>query len=391
MPSVRITGRRRVALPFVILAAAVALILPGSARGQAIADAVLVGQVLLGDTILTSGTVVLHQIGPDTQGEIDSVAVAPDGSFVMRLPRVPDPQTQEMYFAAVRHDGVMYFGNAITAPVDLDSLYVIHAYDTLIAPAEGVPVVLESRSIFMEQSDVAWVVTDVFQLHNEMSRTVVPREGGRVWSYPLPAGAREVSAEGEMSQGVIGYEGGDIVFRAPLPPGERLFVIRYTVDSLTTTFPTPGGMEMLDVLVREPAPMIEIEGLGQDEPIQLEAGSTYRRFAGQNVSLAQVRIQMAEEVAPPPVEWIAVLLALVLAGGALVALRGGSRAAAGRATATAAPQGRAGGGASGRERLLTEIARLDEAYESEPSPSEPRTKEYRRRRAELMERLRSQG
>jgi hypothetical protein len=369
----------RVLLPVVLC-----LLLPAPVESQEVAEAILTGQVRLADTTLTSGTVVLHELSTANQGEIDSVAVAPDGSFVFRLPRIPDPAREDMFFASIRHDGVMYFGNAITVPVELDSLYLITAYDTLLAPLEGVPVALEARSVFFEPSGSEWAITDVFQLRNERDRTVVPREGGHVWSYPLPVGARDVAADNEMSADVVGYEGGQILLRAALPPGERLFVIRYFVDSLEVTLPTPGETEMLDVLIREPAPSLEVEGLTQDQSIQLEAGTTYRRYAAENLLVPQVRLMMVEEAQPPPVEWIAVLLALLLAGGGLVAFRSGARTT----TATAAASS---SGADGRQALLVELARLDEQYESEKSPGSARSSEYRRRRAELMEQLRLKG
>lgn len=350
-------------------------------EAQVVADPILAGQVFVADSALSTGTVVLHRIDAASQGEVDSVDVAPDGSFVLRLPRVPDPATEEMYFASIRHDGVLYFGNAITRPVDLDSLYVIRAYDTLLAPAEGVSVALEVRSLFFEQSGSQWAITDVFQLRNDGDRTIVPRAGGRVWSYPLPTGAREVAAEREMSDDVVSYERGDIVFRAALPPGGRLFVIRYFLDSLAVTVPTPGETEVLEVLVREPAPAIQVEGLEQGQGVQMDDRTSYRLFAGQAVTLPQVRITMAEESSPPPVEWIAVLIAIVLAGGGLIALRSGSGRVSGPAAAASA-------GVVDRQAVLLELARLDEDYESQGSPTAARTKAYERRRAELMARLR---
>ncbi|MDH3207658.1 MAG: hypothetical protein OEO79_13735 [Gemmatimonadota bacterium] len=375
------TLARRVGLWFLWPIAALVLWAEG-AGAQVLADPILAGRVMLADSTLTSGTVVLHQLSQVTQGEIDSVAVAPDGSFVLRLPRIPDPALGEMYFASIRHDGVMYFGDAITVPIDLDSLYLIQAFDTLIAPLEGVPVALEARSLFFEPSGSEWAVTDVFQLRNDRDRTVVPRQDGRVWSYPLPAGARDLTADNEMSADVVAYVDGSVVFRAALPPGERLFVVRYFVDSLALTIPTPGGAEMLDVLIREPAPAIAVEGLVQEQGIQLEAGTTYRRFAGENVTVPQLRLTMVEEAEPPPVEWIAVVLTLVLAGGGLMALRGGAR------SGTAAREAK---GAGGRQSLLVELARLDEQYEGEPAPTAARTRQYKTHRAELIERLRSLG
>ncbi len=351
---------------------------PSPGGAQAIAEPVLVGRVLLGDTALSTGTVVLHHVDSVEQGEIDSVAVAPDGSFMIRLPAMPSGTPDEMYFASVQHDGVMYFGNFITRPVELDSLYLIQAYDTVMAPTTGVPVALEARMVFFESAGAQWAVTDLFELRNDDGFTYVPQPGGWVWSYPLPEGAREVAAMEDISSETIVHQGSDIVFRAALPPGGRSLVLRYFVDSLGVVIPTPGEVEMLDVLVREPAPSVAVEGLAQAQSILLDNGSTYRRFSGQQVALSEVRIGLAEETPPPPVEWIAVVLSLVLLGGGLLALRGSGRAVRARASAPADDRG----------AILLQIAQLDEEFEKDSSPSEARRQEYKRRRADLMDRLR---
>jgi hypothetical protein len=344
---------------------------------QVVAESVLAGRVVVGEGPLSTGTVVLHQINDVTQGEVDSTRVAPDGSFLFHLPGVPNPTRGEIYFASVRHQGVMYFGTAITEAVQLDSLYRIQVYDTLLAPAEGMPVALASRNVFFEPDGELWRITDVFQLRNDLDRTVVARPGGRVWSYPLPATATEVvTGEGEMSADVIVYENGGVVARAALPPGERLFVVRYTLATPEVEIPTPGTTEMFDVLVREPAPPLDIAGLRAAESIELESGGTYRRYAGEDVSAPSLRVTFGEERAPPPVEWVAVVLAVVLAAGGLAAFR---RASPRPATARSEP----------RQSIVLELARLDEDFEGRPSPTAASRQEYQRRRAELMRRLKS--
>jgi hypothetical protein len=185
-----------------------------------------------------------------------------------------------------------------------------------------------------------------------------------------------------MSADVVGFVDGSLMFRSALQPGGRQLVLRYFVDSLAVTVPTPGGMSILEVLVREPAPSIEIDGLAQAQGIQLEAGTTFRRFSGDSITLPEVSLRLVEESPPPPVEWIAVVLALVLAAGGLAALRGGRREGA-PADAPAAD--------GGRQTILLDLARLDEEYDGVKAPSAARTKEYQRRRAELMERLRRLG
>jgi len=327
---------------------------------------------------MASGTVVLHHVSDVTQGEIDSTRVGADGTFSLRLPGVPDPTSGELYFASVRHQGVMYFGQAIAQAIQLDSVYAIQAYDTLLAPAEGVPVALESRSLFFEAEGPTWRITDVFQLRNDLDRTVVARPGGRVWSYPLPTLATEVvTGEGEMSADVITYENGGLVARAALSPGERLFVVRYTLATPEVEIPTPGTTEIFDVLVREPAPPLDVSGLALGEAIELENGGTYRRYAGEDVSVPSVIVTVGEERGPPPVQWIAVVLALVLAGVGLLAFR--------RASARPAPSLRA----DARQALLLELARLDEDFESRRSPNAAAKRAYGERRAELMRRLKS--
>jgi hypothetical protein len=372
--------RKRARATMLPIALGAALALPMAGTAQVVEEAVLSGRVRLGDRPLTSGTVILHHMDDQGAGELDSTRVGHDGTFALRLPGVPNPGRGDVYFASVRHDGVMYFGQFVHAAVQLASLYEIQAYDTLLAPSEGAPVALQARNIFLEPNGAVWQATDVFQLRNDEPRTVVARPGGRTWSYPLPAEAREVmTAEGEVSSEVATYEDGHFVVRAALPPGERLFVVRYILDTPEVSFPTPGKTELLDLLVREPAPALIVEGMTRAESIELEAGETFRRYAAQNVSLPFVRVTLGEEEGPPPVQWVAILLTVVLAGAGLLAFRrrGGDRA-------VVRPR-------EARQTLLVQLARLDEEFERRKSPSTEVTREYRRRRAELLQRLKSRG
>jgi hypothetical protein len=138
--------------------------------------------------------------------------------------------------------------------------------------------------------------------------------------------------------------------------------------------PNRGTAEALDVQIREPAPALDVEGLELLDRVELEAGSTYLRFTGVDVTLPFVRIVAAEEDSRPKVQWAAVVLALILAGAGLLALRGGGAPA----TVVVAP--------ADRRSLLMEIARLDETFDRPELTSEER-RTYRRRRAELLRRV----
>ncbi len=112
---------------------------PFALQAQVVADPVLNGTVRVGDTMLTEGMVTLHHLRADGEGEVDSATVSQDGSFSLRLPSLPDPDRQDVFFVSIEHSGVFYFGNPITLAVQLDSAYTIQAYDTLVAPVSGFP------------------------------------------------------------------------------------------------------------------------------------------------------------------------------------------------------------------------------------------------------------
>ena len=353
----------------------------------------LAGTAYVGESPLSSGTVVLHHLAEGSQGELDSVAVDSEGRFSFTLPRLPDPALSDVFFASVRHQGVLYFGPAVTEPHQLDSIYGVVVYDTLVAPAEGLPLPLASRSVFFEPDTAGWRVTDLFQLRNDTDRTIVTRPGGVVWRHPLPDEARDVvTGEGELSFAAADFEDGSLVVRAAIPPGERLFVVRYFVGSLGIEVPNRGPTDALDVMIREPAPPVEVEGLSLLDRIELEAGSTYRRYTGADVTAPSIQIVESEAAGPPRVEWVALVLALVLGAAGLYVLRPGMGPVPASATAMASsvdPPGESrADAASERRALLLEVARLDEDFAArEAGPGERRR--YEARRAELIRRIRA--
>ena len=347
---------------------------------QVPAEPVLRGQVYVGDSVLANGTVVLHHLTADEGGEVDSATVARDGSFAFRLPTVPDPARSEMYFASIRHQGVLYFGGAVRLPVQLDSVYEIRVYDTVHVAPDRTGARVQARYIFFEEVEGSWRVTDLFQVLNEGDHTLVAEEGGVVWSHPLPPGATEPTVgAGDFAEGDARFADGSFLVSSPIPPGERMYVIRYVVPELFVEVPLSGTPEALEVLVREPAPPLEIPGLSAMGPAELETGSTYRRFAAADFEGGTVRLEPGQEVRPPPVRWLAVLFALLMAGAAVaVVMRSTPRP--GTAAAPVADDRAA-------RALLVEIARLDEAHERADPSDEAAQERYRRTRARLLRQL----
>jgi len=381
-------------LPFVLAAVLVNMSWFATAAAQQVAP-VLRGEAFVGEAAMRSGTVVLHEVSSIAQGEVDSVTVAPDGTFTLRLPRMPDRAQERFYFASIRHDGILYFGSAIADAAQLDAVYRIQAYDTAVVAAGSNPIPLQARNIFFEPNGEEWRVTDIFQLRNDSDRTLVALDQGRVWSYPLPPGARDfTTGQGELSLDGTTFEDGRIQVRAAIAPGDRVLVFRYTVDSPFGLIPTPGVTETFDLLVREPSPRVGVDGLELVGRVELEAGSTYRRYSAVDVTDGQVRLVQTQLEGDLPVEWITVLVGLALAAAAVFIMKGRAGRAATAAAAVVTPagveQGRAAAAAR-RQALILEVARLDEEFEAKASPNNRERSAYQKKRDELLGQLRARS
>ena len=355
------------------------------------ADPVLRGRVEADSTMdFQGGTVVLHRVAPGEAGEIDSVGVGPSGEFSLSLPSVPDPGGRsEVYFASLRHQGVLYFGPPIATAAQLDSLYRIQVHDTAAAPAGGAEIPLAVRFLLLDPlpdgEGEGWRVTDLLQVRNEGTRTLVASEGP-VWRYPLPAGAADVEVgAGDVAPGALEVAGDSVRLSMPLPPGDRQVVLRYRVPELPLSVPAPGRTGEMEILVREPAPPLEVSPLSALASVEMEPGVTYRRFAANDLEDAVVRLAEGEEPFQLPVRGLMVALGLVLtAAGVWAVLRRPKRAEpvpsggppAGAATTPTASER--------RQALLLEVARLDEARER----GEVEEEAWRRRREDLLARVR---
>jgi hypothetical protein len=327
-------------------------------------------------------------VSPSESGELDSIPSGSDGTFLLSLPHVPDSEDRsEVFFASVRHQGILYFGPPVTDPIQLDSAYVIEAYDTVSAPVEGAELTVLVRNLFIERDEEGLRATDLFQIGNAGNRTFVPRADGVTWAYPLPSGSSGfLQGQGDLPPEQITFENGQVLVTAPLPPGERLLVLRYRLEELTTTIPMPGETQRAELLIREPAAPLNVTVLEASAPVELEPGSSYRRFLGEDLSSVTAAVMLVEPPGGLPVEWMAVLMAFVLAGVAVWAVKRAPSVPVTAGVATGEPSDVApsADAAEEKRRLLLEIARLDEEQTRNAGDGGER---YQAERASLLSRL----
>src|SRR5690606_932018 len=113
---------------------------------------------------------------------------------------------------------------------------------------------------------------------------------------------------------------GTLRVTSAIPPGEREFVVRYRVPDPFLTLTYPGTTPEAELLVREPAPPLEVPGLQAGQPVEMDVGVRYQRYVGRELQDAVVALR--EAIVPPelPLRWIAVGIALVLTAAGLFAV-----------------------------------------------------------------------
>ena len=347
-------------------------LLPTSAGSQESSRLVISGEVRIGDELADSGTVVLHRVSPFFSGEVDSVSVRRDGGFEFAIPGAFDPLAGDVYFASLRFQGVLYFGGPVSEAADTVGTYLIRAFPT-VGAGPGIRLPVRVRNTFLERSGSGsgWTVTDLFEIRNNTAMTVIASEEGATWSHALPPGAIGFEVgQSDLAPDAASFGGGSVHVSAPVPPGESVYLVHYRIPGDAFTLPLEGGTGSMELLFREPAGELTVNGLAALSPLDMEGG-TYRRFAGRDLAATVVTVEPGQPISPSgSIPMVAVLLALALTvAGSLLAMRTPSRLPT-RAAAR-------------RRQVLLEIARLDEQW----SNREVEADEYGRRRGRLLTQL----
>ncbi len=274
----------------------------------------LEGRLLIGDQPADTGTVVLHSVSPEVAGAVDSVQVDAGGRFVFDLSEAPTPGGGSSLFASYRHEGILYFGPALFDLEEIPERYDIRAWPTREAPAEGIELPVELRTVIIEDGPGVWRVTDLIEVHSEASETWIPGDpSAAVWRYPLPPAATDFRIiEGELAQGDLAFEEQTLVVRGALQPGHRVFVIQYDLESLAFSLPLTGRTDAMELLVEEPVPPLQVDGLVATGPVRFNDGPTYARWEGEALSNRVIRTTLGPASSGSVAAWLGIGIALLL-------------------------------------------------------------------------------
>ena len=330
--------------------------------------------------------VVLHRVGPDTSGPIDSMRARSDGGYEFRYRRTGSPRA--IYFVSATYDGIAYFSAPLRSPRATGADAELTVYDTTSGP---LPLHVRGRHMVVSAPDAngARQIVEVYEIANDSSLTLISPDDARpTWSVPIPDEATDFQAgQGDVSSSAIRREKGRVIVLAPFAPGlkQLSFAYRLPASAFPLNVPIVGGATVLEVLTEELRAEVSGPGLKETAPAAVE-GRTFRRFLTQDAPAnAVVRIQAPSVAATTAANRLYVAgMAAVIGAAMLVALAASFARRARRATVPGPPLAP---GADAVDQLARSIANLDSDFERNSRPSQSDRETYQAKRLELKQRL----
>ncbi|HET7374046.1 MAG TPA: hypothetical protein VFJ20_11690 [Gemmatimonadaceae bacterium] len=229
--------------------------------------------------------IVLHRVGPDRAGPIDSTRSGADGSFSMRYR--PSGDTAAVYFVSTSYGGVAYFTAPLRAPIVRGDDARLTVFDTTSGP---VAIKIGGRHLIVGNPlpDGRRPIGEVYDLENDSTVTAIARDSASpVWTAHIPDAAInfQLNRGGDLAPGAVSQRGTSVGLFAPLSPGIRQ--VAFTYDLPARAFPLSLPIErptgVLEILVQEPQAHVTGARLRELAPVSTD-GRTFRRYLAQDVA-----------------------------------------------------------------------------------------------------------
>jgi hypothetical protein len=327
--------------------------------------------------------VVLHRVGPDRAGPLDSMLTDPRGRYHFSYVLSGSPDA--IYFVSASYDGIAYFSVPLQNPVTRGDDAQIQVFDTTSGP---VPIHVLGHHIIVGSPDPRGQreAVEVFELGNDSSVTRVSGGTERpVWQVALPHGVTspKVNPTGEIAPSSISFEKGVVRLYAPVSPGARQLSYAYQVpkSALPLSLPIEQPTSVLEVLLEEPHATVAGGNLAEVAPTAT-GGRSFRRFLGQNVPAPMVvQIDVPFAIVDARASFFVAIAGIC--GAAMI----GAILFATRRRRVVTPAVPVPIHSPTAEELLQAIAQLDARFEQENHATPDQRAQYDAERARLKSRL----
>lgn len=265
-------------------------------------------------TRLAGARVLLHRVGRELQGAVDSTSADARGRFRFRF----RADTTAIYLLSARYGGIEYFSTPVhTNPARPDTAIALLVYDT----SSTAPVTLEARHIVVPRpsENGSRAVLDLVVLLNRGLRArVAPDSLHASWSLPLPAVSTGLEiGESDVSPDAVRRQDDSALVTAPIAPGQKQLSLEYLIPAghPVVEFPIGSSGGRVNLLVEERGARVSGGTLALADS-QLIEGRSFHRWTGDVPAGGSVRLTLPALPRTP----VSVLAGLVAAVGLVLAV-----------------------------------------------------------------------
>jgi len=323
--------------------------------------------------------VVLHRVGRDRAGPLDSTRTGTDGTYHFRYHASGD--TTALYFVSTTYGGVAYFTSPLRTETVRGDDAALTVFDTTSGP---VAIQIAGRHLVVGAPNPNGnrPIGEVFDLQNDSTVTVVARNDSiPVWTTHIPANAVnfQLNSRGDLTNDGITRSGSTVGLLVPISPGIRQVAFTYELpqSAFPLSVPIERATGVFELLMQEPTARIAGVPLRETAAQAIE-GRTFRRFLGQDLAASSVlRVEVPRTIGAEREKVYIAVASVLLAGMAAALVLTARRAFSGGRRVAVKPVAE-----RRSERLLREIAALDAEFERDGS-DESRRASYEPRRNAL--------
>ncbi len=268
--------------------------------------------------------VVLHRVGPDRAGPLDSTRSDSRGRYSFTYARTGSEDA--IYFVSASHDGIAYF----TLPLAQARVSGDDGEITVFDTTSGhVPMSLRGHHVVVSAADANALrsIVEVYDLSNDSTVTRVATgetPAGATWQTHIALGASDFKvSQGDITAAAVSYANGVVSVFAPLAPGIKQLSFSYSLPakSFPLELPLEAETGIYEILVEEKTGSVTGPHLKEMDPVTVDERN-FRRFLASDMPKNSVAV--IDLPAPPPTHSVdsryLVALTLVIGGAMVLAL-----------------------------------------------------------------------
>ena len=243
--------------------------------------------------------VVLHRVGPDRAGPLDSVRSDAAGHYAFKYERTGSADA--VYFVSAFYDGIAYFTPPLAEGKVSGDDGEIAVFDTT---SGHVPLSLRGHHVVVSAADAnaRRSVVEVFDLSNDSSVTRVAagdNPANATWATHISSEAADFRVgQGDISAQAVTLKDGVVSVFAPLAPGIKQLSFSYSLPakSFPLKLPLEKATEVYEILIEDKTGNVSGPHIKEVDPVTVDERN-YRRFLANDMPEKSVAVI---DLPPPP-------------------------------------------------------------------------------------------